>query len=308
MLQFRLSFQPLINPQVTMKMSGRLNHSLRLSILAFAAMSLTAPVAIPSGIRLLNVSGRADVQAGSGGADIAGFIINGDGSRRLLLRGRGPTLASPGLTNVLADPTLRLHNTSDGSLIVANNNWRSSQETEIEQTGLAPSNDNESAIVVTLAAGAYTAVLEGENGSTGIGLVEVYDLDAPSTSQIANLSVRARVGTSSSRLIAGTIIGPGDQRDVVFRALGPSLSTFFGAGALQDPFLELRDGNGALLASNDDWQTAPNAIDIALSGLAPSNPKESVIMTPPGAGNYTIIVSGVSNGTGVGLGEIYKIN
>jgi hypothetical protein len=266
--------------------------------------AVAAPVGLPTSVRLVNISGRVDIEGGDN-VGIAGFIISGSGSRRLMIRGLGPSLP-PELPNRLADPFLHLH-TSDGGLIVANDNWRNSQETEIEQTGFAPSSNNESAIAITLAAGRYTAILEGVNGSTGTGLIEVYDLDVPNGAEVANLSVRALVGTGDNVLIDGVIIGPGDPGRMMFRALGPSLAPDFGAGALQDPFLELHDSNGALIASNDDWQLASNAIDIALSGLAPSNVKEPAILTELPAGLYTLIVTGVNQGTGTALNEIYKL-
>ena len=195
----------------------------------------------------------------------------------------------------------------DGSLVIANDNWKDTQQVQITGAGLAPSNDQEAALIATLTAGNYSAIVSGKNGGTGVALAEVYDLDQAADSRLANISTRAQVGTGSNVLIGGFITGSkiGATR-VAVRALGPSLQQFGIANPLPDPRLELRNANGALLASNDNWQTdARRATLITSYGLAPHNNLESVIATSLAPGRYTAIVTGKNGQTGIGLIEIY---
>jgi hypothetical protein len=261
-------------------------------------------VTAPPGIQLVNISGRALVQTGDNIAD-AGFIVRGTPGKRVLLRGIGPSLAVPG---ALQNPLIELHD-GTGATLTMNDDWRTTQQTEIQQTGIAPTDDRESAIVATLAAGNYTVVLRGANNSTGIGVVEVYDLDPPSGSELANESVRADVETNDNVLIDGTIIAGVSPRRVLFRALGPSLTSGGSpvSGRLNDPVMELHDNNGALLATNDDWRQASNASEIE-SVLPPPDDHESAILMPLGPGNYTTIVRGSGGATGIALNEIYRLD
>ena len=230
-------------------------------------------------------------------------------AKRVLLRAIGPSLAGFGVTDPLPDPILELH-AEDGTLITTNDNWKDSPEMmDIEATGLAPSNDLESAIIKTLDPGLYTAVVTGKNGATGVGLVEAYDLDLGAASQLGNLSTRGFVGTATNVMIGGFILGGGGKDvSVVVRALGPSLTQFGVTGALADPTLELHDVNGTLVQSNDNWQADPaQAALIEATGLQPTNDLESAIFQtlPPGA--YTAIVAGKDDTTGVGLVEVYRL-
>ena len=206
----------------------------------------------------------------------------------------------------LIDPKLELR-ASDGHVIAANDSWRSLQEQEIQQSGLAPSDNREAAIIAALPAGQYTAIISGANNSNGIGLVEVYDLQ-PALGELGNLAVRGDVGTGDNVLISGLILGGSTPKRVMLRAIGPSLQNQLGNAALQDPFLELHDANGGTLATNDNWHSASNASEIQATGLAPSNDKESAILMPLGAGNYTTIVRGVNNTTGIAVSEAFKLN
>ena len=228
---------------------------------------------------------------------IGGFIITGTAPKQVLLRAIGPSLTQFGVPNVLADPTLDLRG-SNGALILANDNWKDTQQAAITATGLAPTNDLESAILVTLAPGAYTAVMKGNSNTTGVGLVEVYDL-GPATSKLANISTRAFVGTGANVVIGGFILGgnSGNAR-VVVRGIGPSLAAAGVPNPLADPTLELRNSNGALLASNDNCTGSPIPL---------TNPLEACIdiSLPPGA--YTAILAGKNGGTGVGLVEVYDV-
>jgi len=253
----------------------------------------------------LNISGRARVEIGEGVA-ISGFIITGTGPKRVGVRGIGPSLANFGVSGPLADPVIQLSR-GDGSLVMANDNWKNTQQAEITGAGLAPSNDKEAALIATLTAGNYTAIVTGKNGGTGVALAEVYDLDQAADSRLANVSTRAQVGTGPDVLIGGFITGNkiGATR-VAVRALGPSLQQFGIANPLPDPRLELRNANGALLASNDNWQSdASQAALISSYGLAPPNSLESAIAISLAPGPYTAIVTGKNNQTGIGLIEIY---
>ena len=222
---------------------------------------------------------------------IGGIIITEGEAKRVLLRAIGPSLAAFGVTDPLPDPILELH-AGDGTLITSNDNWKLSPEMrDIEATGLAPSDDLESAIIRTLDPGLYTAVVNGKNGATGVGLVEAYDLDLSATSQLGNLSTRGFVGTGTNVMIGGFILGGGGKEvNVVVRALGPSLTDFGVTGALADPTLELHDENGALIQDNDNWKETQQA-DIEATGLQPTNDLESAIFRTLAPGAYTAIVS-----------------
>ena len=253
----------------------------------------------------LNISGRARVEIGEGVA-ISGFIITGPEPKRVGVRGIGPSLANFGVSGPLADPVIQLSR-ADGSLVMANDNWKNTQQAEITGAGLAPSNDKEAALIATLTAGNYSAIVSGKNGGTGVALAEVYDLDQAADSRLANISTRATVGTGSNVLIGGFITGSkiGATR-VAIRALGPSLQQFGIVNPLPDPRLELHDANGALVASNDNWQSdAGQAALITGYGLAPPDNLESAIAISLAPAPYTAIVSGKNNQTGIGLIEIY---
>lgn len=257
--------------------------------------------------QLLNISTRLRVLTGDN-VLIGGFILLGSDPKPVIIRGIGPSLSNFGVPGVLADPTLELHAASNGSLLMSNDNWKSTQQSAIEATGLQPTNDLESAIVDTLPAegAGYTAVLKGKNGSTGVGLVEVYDLDSTLNSKFANISTRGFVDTLDNVLIGGFILGPGVS-DVIVRAIGPSLTAFGVAGALQDPTLELHDGNGVLLFTDDNWKDSQQA-EVLATGLQPSNDSESAIVATLPSGGYTAIVRGKNDTTGVGLVEVYSLN
>ncbi|HZE13579.1 MAG TPA: hypothetical protein VE086_07475 [Chthoniobacterales bacterium] len=237
---------------------------------------------------------------------IGGFIITGSIPKHVIIRGIGPSLTKFGLSaaELLADPTLEVH--GPGSFLLTNNDWKDSQGPEISDTGFAPSNDLEAAIDATLFPGQYTAILRGNGTGVGIGLIEVYDLN-PSASKLGNISTRALVKTGGNVVIAGFVLGNNGGNDrVIVRGLGPSLSAFGVSSPLQDPMLELRDGNGNLLKANNDWTDDPvQAAEITAAGLTPSNPKESAIAEALPPGLYTAILAGVNSGEGVGIVEVY---
>jgi hypothetical protein len=255
----------------------------------------------------VNLSTRMRVDTGDS-SGIGGFIITGSAPKHVIIRAIAPSLTRFGFSDseVLADPTLEVH--GPGSFgTITNNKWRDSQEAQIKADGLPPTNDLESAIDATLPPGAYTAIIRGNTTPAGVATFEVYDLDPNGASKLANLSTRAFVGTGGNVVIAGFVLGNngGDDR-VVVRGRGPSLSAFGVANPLQDPTLELRDGNGSLVLANNDWQDDPaQATELTAAGLAPSNAKESAIAATLPAGLYTAILAGQNNGTGVGIVEVY---
>jgi hypothetical protein len=234
---------------------------------------------------------------------IGGFIVTGTQPKKVIVRAIGPSLPVAG---VLANPVLELRDSS-GGLIRSNDDWRiGGQETEIIATGIPPSDDLESAIVETLPANgsAYTAIVRGVNNGTGVGLVEAYDLDRTVDSKLANISTRGFVQTGENVLIGGLIVLGQDPLRVIVRAIGPSLPV---PGALANPTLEIHDGNGSLIASNDNWRSDQEA-EIIATGIPPSNDLESAIVRNLTPGNYTAIVQGVNGTTGVGLVEAYGLN
>jgi hypothetical protein len=238
---------------------------------------------------------------------IGGFIVTGNASKRVVVRAIGPSLTNFGVPGALADPALELH--GPGAFVtITNDNWRDSQEIEIEATGLAPSDNLESAIVATLPPGAYTAVVRGNNGGTGVGLVEAYDLDSAADAQLANISTRGFVDTGDNVMIGGFILGNGNTNArVLIRAIGPSLTAFGVPDALADPTLELHNNNGDLIVANDDWKDTQQA-EIEATGIPPSDDRESAIVQTLVPGAYTAIVRGKNNTTGVALVEAYKLS
>jgi hypothetical protein len=260
--------------------------------------------------RLLNISTRANAKTGDN-IPIAGFIITGTAPKQVLVRAIGPSLQTNGapVPGTLDDPTLELYQQGNSTPIATNDDWKEHQA-EIAATGIPPSDDRESAIVRTLAPGAYTAVLRGKNNTTGIAVVEAYDISGDATSVLANISTRGFVEAGDNVMIGGFIAGPANLAGtaVVARGIGPSLKTKGVSSALDDTTLEVRDVNGVLLAQNDDWAQSTSASDVQTTGLAPSDPAESAVMLPlVRPGNYTAILRGKNNTTGVGLVEIYNV-
>ncbi|HEV8422177.1 MAG TPA: hypothetical protein VGQ40_02440, partial [Chthoniobacterales bacterium] len=264
------------------------------------------PTSVVHTSRQLNISTREVVGTGDN-VLIGGFIITGTTPKNVILRAIGPSLTAEGVGGALQDPTLELHDHTGGP-IASNDNWRDTQESAIEMTGIPPNDDRESAIVATLDPGEYTAIVRGKNATTGTALVEAYDLDATPASQFGNISTRGEVGTDNDVLIGGLIVSSEEsgQANVIVRALGPSLGSSGVSGTLADPTLELHDGNGDLLAFNDNWQDSQGGI-IASANLAPNNPLESAIFGTLAAGEYTAIVRGANATTGVGLIEVFDI-
>jgi hypothetical protein len=263
----------------------------------------TASAEIHVAAQLLNLSTRLQVQPGDN-ALIGGFIIRGSEPKNVILRGVGPSLNVPGK---LADPVIQLFN-SAGVNIASNDDWKTDQQ-NVQATGLAPSDDRESAIVIALDPGAYTVVLRGKNNGSGVGVVDMFDIGLAANARLANVSSRGLIGTNDNVLIGGFFAGPQTAAvtGVVFRAIGPSLSNFGVPQPLQDPTIEIHNRDGTVIASNDDWQSDQKS-DIQTVGLAPSDARESAILLRNfDPGPYTAIVKGKNNTTGVGLVEIYDV-
>jgi hypothetical protein len=254
--------------------------------------------------RLANISTRLIVQSGDN-VLIAGFIIQGPAQKKVIVRAIGPSLAAAGVANPLTDPTLALFD-ANGTPLLSNDNWRDSQAPGIEATGIAPADLLESAIIASLTPGNYTAVVRGANDGNGVGLVEVYDLTDPSTTDLANISSRGRVETGDNVMIGGFIVQGGAAQRVIVRAIGPSLTGLGVPDALADPILELHDAAGNLIAVNDDWGNTQRA-EIAQTLLQPSNDLESAIVATLNPGSYTAVVRGKNNTTGVTLVEVYRL-
>src|SRR6476659_8964656 len=258
---------------------------------------------VPTNSVLGNISTRLPVGTGEN-VLIAGFKITGSTAKQRVVRALGPTLTQFGVPNAMQDTTLELHNSSS-ALIASNDDWKDTQQSAIVATGKAPPNDLESAILTTLNPGAYTAILRGFHNSTGTALVEVYDTSVGST-ELSNISTRGFVQTGDNVMIAGVIV-QFHNKQVIVRALGPTLTGFGVPNALADPTLEIRDVNGTLLASNDDWKDAQQSAIVA-TGKAPPNDLESAILTTLNPGAYTAILRGFHNSTGNALVEVYALN
>jgi hypothetical protein len=251
-------------------------------------------------VTLANISTRLVVETAEN-VLFGGFIVTGTQPKKVMLRAIGPSLTVPG---ALADPIMELHNSS-GALITSNDNWMDApNRQEIIDSTIPPGNNLESAILMSLSPGAYTAIVRGGNNTTGIALVEAYDLDRTVDSKLANISTRGLVQVGDNVMIGGFIVLGPDSLKVIVRAIGPSLPL---SGALANPSLELHDGNGRLLAQNDNWRTGGQEAEIIATTIPPSNDLESAIVQVLAPGSYTAIVSGVNGTTGVALVEVYAL-
>ena len=282
------------------------------------------PTASPTpAAHLSNISTRAFVQTGDN-VMIGGFIVQGTQPKRVIIRAIGPELGQYGVPDPLQDPTLELHD-GTGALIATNDNWQTTiiggiithdQVQEIQDSGYAPGDSRESAIIADLPAGNYTAIIRGVNSTIGVALVEAYDLGSGSASILYNISTRSFVQTGDNVMIGGFIVQGTQPKKVIIRAIGPELSQYGVVDSLQDPTLELHDGTGALIGTNDNWLntiiggviTHDQVQDIINSGLVPGDFRESAIIADLPPGNYTAIVRGIESTTGVALVEVYDLH
>jgi Bacterial Ig-like domain (group 3) len=276
--------------------------------LSATASATSTPTATPTATapQPVNLSTRMRVGTGDN-VGIGGFIISGSTPKHVLIRAIGPSLQQAGVQEPLADPVLELYGSNPTPLAI-NNDWRDTEEDKIKATGIPPVNDLESAIDITLTPGSYTAVVKGNNGGTGVALVEIYDLNQ-SAGRLANISTRAFVSTGGDITIAGFILGNQSGTDrIVIRGLGPSLSSAGVKNPLGNPALELRDSNGTLLVANNDWHDdLVQAAELIAAGLAPSNDLEAGIAVALPPGQYTALLEGEGNVTGIGLVEVYDL-
>ena len=311
---------------------ARIQFCLAIALTVIAAGELQAqtptptPTATPSATpasRLGNISTRAFVQIGDD-VMIGGFIVQGTEAKRVIIRAIGPELGQYGVPDFLADPTLELHD-GTGALIGSNDSWlhtiiggiiTSDQVRDIRNSGHAPTDGRESAIIAELPAGNYTAIIRGVNNTMGVALAEIYDLNLQSDSSLFNVSTRALVQLGDDVMIGGFIIQGTQPKRVIVRAIGPELTQYGVPNVLPDPTLELHDGTGALIASNDNWQhtiiggiiTTDQVRDIRTSGHAPRDPRESAIIADLAPRNYTGIVRDKNIIVGVGLVEVYDLD
>ena len=281
------------------------------------------PSAAVAQTNLGNISTRSLVQTGEH-VMIGGFIVEGTGTKRVIIRAIGPELTQFGVTDPLANPRLELYN-GTGALIGTNDDWQTTilggvitrnQVNDIQNSSLAPTETSESAIIADLQPGNYTAIVRGVNNTTGVALVEVYDFNPGAGSTLGNISTRSFVQTGEHVMIGGFIVQGSGLKRVIIRAIGPELRQFGITDALANPKLELYNRAGALIASNDNWQstiiggiiTRNQASDIQDSGHAPTEANESAIIADLPPGNYTAIVRGVTNTVGVALAEVYNLD
>ncbi len=242
---------------------------------------------------------------------ISGFILTGTGTKTLILRAMAPSLAEAGVDGVMDDPILDLFD-SAGTLIASNDDWRDQQQTGFSDGGdyhdFQPADERESALAVTLQPGTYTTIIRGKDSGTGVALAEIYDFSGNTDSKLANISTRALVQRGDNVLIGGLIVVGETDTKMILRAVGPSLRPYGITNALHDPTLELRDSQGAVVGFNNNWKDdSTQASEIAVSGLAPTNLKESALAITLAPGNYTAIVRGKNNSAGVALFEAYNV-
>ena len=259
--------------------------------------------------RQLNISTRARVEGGDR-VLIGGFIVNGTTPKQVIVRGLGPSLVAAGVSAAMQDPILQLVPTSGPT--ITNDDWQDGDPVAVQATGIPPTNTREAAIVATLAPGSYTAILRSKNDAPGVGLVELYDLNATANSSFANLSSRGFVGTGDDNMIGGVIVGQGQgtggsgSARTVIRGLGPSLAQRGVVGSLQNPELLIFNANGSVLAFNDNWQDV-QAAELQGLNLAPSDARESAIVLTLVQGNYTALVRGKDGTTGIALVESFNV-
>lgn len=254
---------------------------------------------------LANLSVRLNVQEGEK-LMIGGFIISGTEPMKVVLRALGPSLLGAGIENLLADPILELRD-AGGLLVAQNRNWVDAPNVDIFANGLVPGDAAEAVLVQTLDPGAYTASVTGEGTGTGVGLLEIYDVDPVSSSRLANLSSRGFVGDGNDVMIGGFIVRGNDRgKKVMVRAIGPSLTANGVADPLVDPLLEVRDGNGVLVAANGNWRDAQET-EIWSSTIAPADDLEAAVVLTAPPGPCTVILRGNGGMTGVGLLEVYRL-
>ncbi len=254
-------------------------------------------------VTLDNISSRAFVQTGDN-VMIGGFIVQSNTPKTLLLRALGPSLAEAGVAGAMSDPVLDIRNAA-GALLATNDGWNKADAQALIALGLAPPDNREAALVLTLPAGAYSAIVRGKGSSSGVALFELYNLDRAQGS-VANISTRGRIETGDQVMIGGFIIRGSTATQVIVRAVGPSLVAEGVPDALLDPTLELYDSDGTLLSTNDNWRTTQESA-IVTSTVPPIDDREAAIVRTLTPGAYTAVVRGQNETTGVALFEVYAL-
>ena len=252
---------------------------------------------------LANLSTRAVVEAGEN-VMIGGFIVDGVVPKKVALRALGPSLAADGVSGVIADPSLQLLDAT-GTVVASNDDWNVAGQ-QIQSYGLAPTDGREAALVATLSPGAYSAIVTGKDGASGVGLFELYDLDVD-LGRVANISTRSRVESGDNVMIGGFIMTGIAGNEVIVRAIGPSLAALGVTDVLADPSLELYDSNGTLIESNDNWRSTQES-QIIETNLAPGDNREAAIVTTLAPGAYSTIVRSATGASGIALVEVYALN
>lgn len=255
---------------------------------------------------LQNISTRSHVLGGNR-VMIGGFIITGNASKPVLLRGLGPSIGNNNtpVAGKMMNPTLQLH--GENGLIASNDDWKDTQRAQIAETGIPPKDEREAAIFRTLNPGQYTVILRGKNDQDGIAVVEAYDLDVAANSELANISTRGFIQPGDDALIGGFIAGPNARgtTKVLIRALGPSVAV---EPQLRDPALQVINANGTAIATNDNWKQGGQQAAIAATGVQPKNDLEAAVLVPSlNPGPYTVVVRGKGNSVGTGLVEVYNL-
>ncbi len=268
-------------------------------------VSPTAPSA-----RLANISTRAQVGVGDE-VLIGGFVVRGSAPKRILVRSLGPSLTAFGVQGALSDPQIVLKD-GQGNTVASNDNWKATQQADIQATGFAPTNDLDSALIATLQPGSYTAIVSGVGGATGVAIIEGYELNTTEAPLLINISSRGKVGTGDNVMIGGFVIGTSSPKKVIIRAVGPTLTNFGVTNAMANPTLQIFQG-GLVIAENDNWKVAPGGgvnpdmAAIVSSGFPPTNDLECAVIATLAPGPYTAIVRGVNDTSGVALVEIYDL-
>ena len=270
--------------------------------------------------RLLNVSTRSLTGAG-GDALIVGFVLSGNESKPVLIRGIGPTLSAFGVGGAL--PSVRLEVFRGQTSVATGTDWGTANNNPTEVAAVAarvgafalPANSRDAAMVLTLAPGAYSAVVTGQSGASGVALVEVYDATSgsiPPTQRVVNLATRSTAGAGENALIAGFYVSGSAPKRVLIRGVGPSLTQFGVSGALARPQLSVAQG-ASVLAQNAGLASSADAAAILAAAsqvgafALPSNAADAAILINLAPGAYTAQVAGVSGATGVALVEVYEI-
>ena len=254
-------------------------------------------------VTLANISTRALVQTGNN-VLIGGFVISGTGGKKVLIRGIGPSLPAV-VPNRMQDPMISLHDSTTAE-IASNDNWQTDPNASQIPMPLQPGDPRDSAILTTLQPGGYTAIVSGAGGTTGVALVEVYDMDPAATSQLANISTRGLVQTGDFVMIGGFVATGTSNIDVLIRATGPSLAAAGIANTLPDPTVGVFNADGMQIGFNDNWRDTQEA-QIQATGNAPTNDLESAILVSLAPAGYTAIVKDKNGASGIGIVEVFNV-